>query len=100
MFWEQTGIQVTHKITISRGMEAAFPALRKHFQEMIERYNLVHVVNLLSQKDVSGEYQLGEMFRKAISKISAETDKIILTPFDYHAIIKRDSYNRVCFLQI
>ena len=86
---------MTHKITISRGMEAAFPALRKHFQEMIDRYNFVHVVNLLSQKDASGEYQLGDMFRQAISKISSETDKIVFTPFDYHAIIKRDSYNRV-----
>ena len=95
MFWEQTGLQVTHKITISRGMEAAYPAFRKHFEELIRRYSHVHVVNLLSQKDTSGEFQLGDIFRQAVSKFAAETGKIEYTPFDYHAIVGRDSYHRV-----
>ena len=98
VFWEQTGLQVTHKITISRGMEAAFPAFKKHFQELISRYSHVHVVNLLSQKDTSGEYHLGDIFRQAVSKLAVETDKIEYTPFDYHAVVGRDGYGRVSYI--
>jgi hypothetical protein len=95
VFWEQTGLQVTHKITISRGVEAAYPAFKKHFEELIGRYSNIHVVNLLSQKDSSGEFQLGNLFRQAISKLSVETKQIEYTSFDYHSIVGRENYNRV-----
>lgn len=98
MFWEQTGIQVTHKITISRGLEAAYPALKKHFGELNSRYQNVHVVNLLSQKETSGEFQLGDIFRKAILKLGSETDKVEYTSFDYHSIVGRENYSKVSSL--
>jgi hypothetical protein len=95
VFWEQTGLQVTHKITISRGVEAAYPAFKKHFEQLLGRYSHIHVVNLLSLQNNSGEFQLGNLFRQGISKLASETQNIEYTSFDYHSIVGRDNYNRV-----
>ncbi|TPX69671.1 hypothetical protein SpCBS45565_g02245 [Spizellomyces sp. 'palustris'] len=95
VFWEQTGIQMTHKVTISRGAESSAPATRKHFEELISRYNKIHVINLLGQKDGSSEQMLSELFRQSISKMIDLSDALAYTEFDFHAIIKRDGYERL-----
>ncbi|KAJ3137131.1 inositol polyphosphate 5-phosphatase [Geranomyces variabilis] len=95
VFWEQTGIQMTHKVTISRGAESSAPATRKHFEELVSRYNRIHVVNLLSQKEGSSEQVLSDLFRQGIAKMTDMSDVLAYTEFDFHAIIKKDGYERL-----
>ncbi|KAI9103073.1 SacI homology domain-containing protein [Phlyctochytrium arcticum] len=95
VFWEQTGIQMTHKVTISRGAESSAPATRKHFEELLSRYNRVHIVNLLAQKDGSSEAMLSECFRQSVARMPDLADLLKYTEFDFHAAVKRDGYERV-----
>ncbi|KAI8916567.1 SacI homology domain-containing protein [Powellomyces hirtus] len=95
VFWEQTGIQMTHKVTISRGAESAAPATRKHFEELITRYNKIHVANLLGQKDGSSEQVLSELFRQGVAKMTDLSDIVAYTEFDFHAIVKREGYEQL-----
>eukprot|EP00842_Homolaphlyctis_polyrhiza_P003461 jgi/Hompol1/4115/HPOL_003487-RA len=96
VFWEQTGIQVSHKVVLSRGPESTLPAAQKHFQELVRRYSQVQVINLLNQSPASTEYQLTEAFKTAISSLPADVAPAVLySAFDFHAIIKRDQYERL-----
>ncbi|KAJ3019737.1 inositol polyphosphate 5-phosphatase [Thoreauomyces humboldtii] len=95
VFWEQTGIQMTHKVTISRGAESSAPATRKHFEELIARYSKVHVANLLGQKDGSSEQILSDLFRQGIQKMPDLSENITYTEFDFHAVVKRDGYEKL-----
>jgi hypothetical protein len=95
LFWEQVGIQVSHKITIARGVESTLPATQKHFEELKARYSHVHVVNLLGQKDTSGEFPLSESYRLAVAKLKGMGEAVVFTPFDFHSIVKRDNYERL-----
>ena len=94
LFWEQVGIQVSHKITLTRGIESTLPATQKHFEELKSRYSHVHVVNLLGQKDVSGEFPLSESYRLAVARLKGMGEAVVFTPFDFHAIVKRD-YDKI-----
>ncbi|KAJ3073580.1 inositol polyphosphate 5-phosphatase, partial [Quaeritorhiza haematococci] len=84
-----------HKLDISRGPESTAPALRKHFEELLTRYSRVHVVSLLSQKDGSGEYTLGEAYRYHVSRLKDLKTLIGYTTFDFNAIVKGGGYERV-----
>ncbi|KAI8816093.1 Sac phosphatase domain-containing protein [Fimicolochytrium jonesii] len=95
VFWEQTGIQMTHKVTISRGAESSAPATRKHFEELVSRYNKIHVVNLLSQKDGSSEQVLGDLFRQSLDRMPDLQELLAYTEFDFHAIVKTGGYDRL-----
>jgi hypothetical protein len=80
-------------------IESTAPAVGKHFQKLINIYNQVHIINLLGQKDTSGEFVLCEAYKSAVDKLSETIDtrsKLVYTAFDYHAIVKRDNYERVC----
>ena len=48
VFWEQTGFQIgAHKIHLTRLPQAAYPAAKLHFQDILERYKSIHILNLL-----------------------------------------------------
>jgi hypothetical protein len=88
----------SHKITISRGAESTHPAISKHFLDLISRYNNVKIVNLLGQKDSSGEFVLTDAFKSAVGKLSELQElngTLFYTGFDYHSIVKRDNYERL-----
>nr|KAJ3421395.1 inositol polyphosphate 5-phosphatase [Polyrhizophydium stewartii] len=96
VFWEQTGIQVSHKITLSRGPESTQHAAQKHFEELVRQYSAVQVVNLLGQSPASGEYGLSEAYRSAVMSLTPEIkNAVTYSTFDFNAIIKRDSYERL-----
>lgn len=97
-FWEQNGIQVTHKIDITRGSEATIPAAKKHFEDLIERYNQIHVVNLLKQDLNSNEYALSEAYRSCTTAMKELRDVVVFQCFDFHAIIGRENYGRLILL--
>lgn len=48
LFWEQDPQLLSAKISLTRPIEATEPALRKHFDQLIERFGSVHVVDLLA----------------------------------------------------
>ncbi|KAJ3043130.1 inositol polyphosphate 5-phosphatase [Rhizophlyctis rosea] len=100
LFWEQTGVQMTHKVAISRGPESTLPAARKHFEELKERYERIHIVNLLSQKENSSECTLSEAYRLCVSRLTDLNDVISFTGFDFHAIVKRDNYEKLSDLVV
>lgn len=85
LFWEQPGVQVgSHKVRFSRGLEASAPALERHLKLMLERYNDVAIVNLLSLNMVGakeGEAQLRELFQADQRKYFENMSHIM---FDYH----------------
>ncbi|KAH6581761.1 hypothetical protein BASA60_002254 [Batrachochytrium salamandrivorans] len=96
VFWEQTGVQVSHKVVLSRGSESAQPAAVKHFEELVRLYSAVQIVNLLAQSPTSPEYALTESYRTAVALLPRETaDSVLYSTFDFHAVIKRDQYERL-----
>lgn len=48
LFWEQDPQLLSARITLTRPVEATEPALHKHFEQLIERFGSVHVVDLLA----------------------------------------------------
>lgn len=94
LFWEQTGIQLSHRVEMARSLEAT----RKHIEEMLERYNRIHVVNLLKQDPWSNEFALYNSYKSALGKFQDLRDVVAYTEFDFSAIVKRDNYERVYYL--
>ncbi|KAL4214955.1 DNase I-like protein [Rhizopus microsporus] len=101
VFWEQQGMQlVQHKIQISRGPGATLPAVKRHFDELINRYKHVCNVNLLSQKEgtASGESLLSTAFNTAIHQLKGYEDKVRMINFDLHAECRGGNYDNVAYL--
>lgn len=67
----------------------------KTVKELKERYERIHIVNLLSQKENSSECTLSEAYRLCVSRLTDLNDVISFTGFDFHAIVKRDNYEKV-----
>ncbi|TPX33752.1 hypothetical protein SmJEL517_g03470 [Synchytrium microbalum] len=98
VFWEQIGVQLQTKIDIARGPESTAPAVRKHFLELQERYDKVHIIDLLSQNPSSAEIGLGEAYRYHIRALTDQKMYIPYTPFDFHAVVKQGDYDRLSIL--
>jgi hypothetical protein len=98
LFWEQTGVQVSHKVKISRGLESTIHATKRHFEDLIETYSNVQIVNLLSQLSASPEYELSMAYKQAVNQLSELRDVIRYYGFDFHSIVKRDQYHLVFFV--
>ncbi|KAI8918694.1 SacI homology domain-containing protein [Entophlyctis helioformis] len=96
VFWEQTGMQMSHKITLSRGPESTVPAARKHFEELVRRYSKIQVMNLLAQSPAAAENSLSDAYRTALASLSPDlANAILYSSFDFNAIIKHDQYERL-----
>lgn len=100
VFWEQQGMQlVQHKIQISRGPGATQPAVKRHFDELVDRYNCVSNINLLSQKETSaGESLLSNAFNAAVNQLNVSKDVVRMVNFDLHAECKGGNYDNVSLL--
>ncbi|KAJ3122412.1 inositol polyphosphate 5-phosphatase [Nowakowskiella sp. JEL0407] len=103
LFFTQTGIQLSHKITITRSLATSIPALSKHFEMLKERYNSVQVVSLLSLKSDGPEYELGSLFKGGMKGVSGEKavvsgdedeGKVGFLEWDFHREVKT-GYERV-----
>lgn len=95
LFWEQTGIQMTHKITIARGLESSLPSFGKHMGTILDRYKQICIINLLSQKPQSNEQQLSELFERALHNSPNIEERTQYVNYDFHSIVKRDGYDQV-----
>lgn len=100
VFWEQQGMQlVQHKIQISRGQAATQPAVKRHFDELVDRYNCVCNINLLSQKEATaGESVLSNAFNTAVNQLDVSKDTVSMVNFDLHAECKGGNYDNVALL--
>ncbi|KAI7900605.1 SacI homology domain-containing protein [Cokeromyces recurvatus] len=101
VFWEQQGMQlVQHKIQISRGPGATQPAVKRHFDELISRYNSVSNVNLLSQRETStaGETLLSNTYNTAVERLGYSPSIVRMVNFDLHAECRGGNYDNVSIL--
>ncbi|KAI8997205.1 SacI homology domain-containing protein [Pilobolus umbonatus] len=99
VFWEQQGMQlVQHKIQISRGADATQPAVKRHFDELVDRYSSVCNINLLSQKETTGEALLSSTFNTAVNKLGVDKSIVSMVNFDLHAECKGGNYDNMSYL--
>lgn len=99
VFWEQQGVQlINHKIQIARGPTATQPAADRHFEELLVRYNNIHILNLLSQRDNSGEQMLSNAYETAVRNSSTPPGSVVMTNFDLHNECKGGNYENVSIL--
>lgn len=100
VFFEQPGVQVgSHRIKISRSMEACYPAFERHLVSLMRDYGPnLFVLNLLGTK--GDENELTAAY-KALCKSSPFFHKrqLIYTNFDYHNEMKinKSSKSKVRF---
>lgn len=96
VFWEQQGLQLaSHKIQLSRGPEATKPAVRRHFEELIQKYEDVHILDLLGSKD-QGEVTLSQEYRNQVEDLGSQVLRNLhMTRFDYHSQVKGGNYDQV-----
>jgi hypothetical protein len=98
VFWEQQGLQLTsHKIQLSRGSGATKPAVRRHFEDLIQQYEDVHILDLLGTKD-QGEITLSQEYKSQVEDLGPLLQHLHMTKFDYHSQIKGGNFDQVATL--
>lgn len=88
VFWEELGVQPFGlKITVTRPIEASLPAFLRHFEELIDNYSSIHVINLLSSKDQEASLTATYEAHLAAAALVDEDvrDQVRITNFDFHA---------------
>jgi adenine-specific DNA methylase len=90
---------VQHKIQISRGSGATQPAVKRHFNELIDRYSSVCNVNLLSQREgTAGEQVLSNAFTSAVKQLDYGKDQVRMVNFDLNYECRGGNYDNVSYL--
>lgn len=89
VFWEEGGQQpFALKIAITRPPEASLPAFVRHFEDLIDTYSDIHIINLLSAEK-EGEIALTRAYEshlKAAGQVEeAVREHVEMTHFDFHA---------------
>lgn len=91
VFFEQTGLQVgSHKIRISRSVQACYPAFERHIQSLIQEYgSSVFALNLLGIK--GDEEYLSHFYRDLCesSQFSMKS-QLFYANYDYHSELKNN----------
>ncbi|KAI9019211.1 SacI homology domain-containing protein [Phycomyces nitens] len=99
VFWEQQGMQiVNHKIQIARGTSATQPAVNRHFKELVDRYEAVSNVNLLAERENTGESLLGNAYNTAVQQLHMPENVVHMVNFDLHAECKGSNYENMSLL--
>lgn len=95
LFWEQPGVQVgSHKVKMSRSVEASASAYDKHFSMLKRRYNDQVIINLLSSSLVGskeGEATLSQSFQHHHN--ASNHNDIPHIVFDYHLECRSNTKN-------
>ncbi|ODV73396.1 phosphatidylinositol-3-/phosphoinositide 5-phosphatase INP53 CYBJADRAFT_162771 [Cyberlindnera jadinii NRRL Y-1542] len=83
VFWEQDTALINPKVQITRSEEATHPVFVTHFKRLLEEYNAINIVNLLSTK--SSELPLSQRYRSHVKRmIDDGTSDLYMTDFDFH----------------
>lgn len=97
---------VNHKIQIARGPDATQPAVKRHFDELSQRYQTVCCLNLLSlEKDKNaGEALLSKAYNTAIQQLTMKPaptttpGTVTVFNFDLHAECRGGNYENLGLL--
>lgn len=89
VFFEQPGVQVgSHRIKISRSMEACYPAFERHLVSLIREYGpSIFILNLLGTKGDESELT-GALRALCASSPFHRKRQLMYTNFDYHTEMK------------
>ncbi|SGY72918.1 BQ5605_C005g03230 [Microbotryum silenes-dioicae] len=88
LFWEEGGANpLAPKISITRPPEASLPAFIRHFEELVDTYDAVHIVNLLSHREQEAALTDAYAQHLATAQSLDENirDRVDLTAFDFHS---------------
>jgi len=88
LFWEEGGQQPFNiKVTITRPIEASLAAFTKHFNELLDEYSSIHIINLLAQKDLEAGLTLAYEAHLAAGTHVDDSIRasVKMTEFDFHA---------------
>ncbi|OLY85699.1 Inositol-1,4,5-trisphosphate 5-phosphatase 1 [Smittium mucronatum] len=108
------GIQIgSHKVQLSRSVDACIPAIKKHFGELISDYGRVHIINLVKSnlngnfadiKSINmdyinigtnmGEIELGICYEYALQKLGLEKC-IGYTGYNFHEMVKGGQFGNL-----
>ena len=89
IFWEQQGLQLgTPKIQITRAPLATQPSFDRHFENMIDNYGLIHIINLLTAKEGSIELLLTNAYEYHTNN-SEYSDQLSFTSFDLNKALNK-----------
>lgn len=92
VFWEQDLNLLTAKVNITRSREATQPSFYRHFDSLVQKFGIVHVVNLLANKP--GEAELSQRYTEHIQYTAKQLGgSLQLTNFDFHAEVANGSYS-------
>ncbi|KAK4058577.1 Inositol-1,4,5-trisphosphate 5-phosphatase 1 [Microbotryomycetes sp. JL221] len=89
IFWEETlsTSLIVPQIQITRPIESSLPAFLKHFNDLINNYNQIHCINLLSSKDqeqlLTTSYT--EHLKQAKQLNETIQNKVSMIEFDFHS---------------
>lgn len=95
VFWDQQGFQLGFpRIQLTRTPAATQPAFERHTNNLHESYGLVHIVNLLSQKEGQAELVLSNALDFHIRKYPS-VGVLSETTFDIYSICKNGCFERL-----
>ncbi|KAG8692921.1 inositol polyphosphate 5-phosphatase, partial [Ceratobasidium sp. 395] len=88
LFWEQQGLQIgAQRIQITRPQAASQPAFDRHFAQLVEEYDLVHIVNLLGTKE--NEAALTAAYTAHLKTLRAGgSSEVDMSNLDFHAVAR------------
>lgn len=96
VFFEQPGLQVgSHRIKISRSLEACYSAFERHIESIIHDYGpSIYVLNLLGIK--GDEQELSDALRRLCETTPFyKKQQLLYTNFDYHSEMKINKMSKM-----
>ncbi|CAE6420494.1 unnamed protein product [Rhizoctonia solani] len=88
LFWEQQGLQIGgQRIQITRAPGASQPAFERHFAQLIEEYETVHIINLLGTKE--NEATLTAAYTAHLQTLRANGNAgVTMSNLDFHGVVR------------
>lgn len=97
IFWEQGLIKGKHEASLSRTKEATIPAFLKHFNQLLAKYESVHIVDLLEGKKREGI--ISNAFKEQVGLLPVEmANNISYMHWDFHEICGNSRYENIKLL--
>ncbi|TIA98345.1 hypothetical protein E3P95_02487 [Wallemia ichthyophaga] len=94
LFWEQQGLQAFgQRIQITRPYRASQPAFEKHFYNLLQSYDAIHVLNLLGQKD--HEVTLSDSYNTHLDSLQNVNLPITYSNLDFHTVLRLAGHQAV-----
>lgn len=95
LFWEQQGLQIgAQRIQITRAQAASQPAFERHFAQLLEEYETVHIINLLGTKE--NETALTSAYTAHLQTLRAGGNAdVSMSNLDFHGVVRTVGHDAV-----